>query len=112
MTPSTLMKESMDSGILQTKTVTDLSPLSLKSRVFQQPVFILKDGRKVSLRPELMSRKQVENSDYPYHVLDPTTPWYEWLCYCEICHQLDVQGQPNWNRFIRYRNYLKEVGVL
>lgn len=54
----------------------------------------------------------MENSDYPYHVLDPTTPWYEWLCYCEICYQLDVRGQPNWNRFMRYRNYLKEVGVL
>ncbi len=52
------------------------------------------------------------DSSYPYHVLDPTTPWYEWLCYCEICHQLDIQGQPNWNRFMRYRNYLKEVGVL
>ena len=54
----------------------------------------------------------MENSDYPYHVLDPTTPWYEWLCYCEICHQLNIQGQPKWQRYAAYRNYLKEVGVL
>jgi hypothetical protein len=52
------------------------------------------------------------NSDYPYHVLDPTTPWYEWLCYCEICHQLDVKDQPNIRRYMGYRNYLKSVGVL
>ena len=54
----------------------------------------------------------MENSDYPYHELDPTTPWYEWLMYCEICHQLDVPGQPKWQRYAAYRNYLKEVGVL
>ena len=51
-------------------------------------------------------------TEYPYHTLDPTTPWYEWLMYCEICHQLDVPGQPNWNRFTRYRQYLNEVGVI
>ena len=112
MMPSTLNKNDMDSGILPTKMVKDWSHLSLKSNVYQPVVSYLKDGRKVSLNPKLMSRKQVENCDYPYHVLDPTTPWYEWLCYCEICHQLDVQDQPNWNRFMRYRNYLKEVGVL
>jgi len=47
-----------------------------------------------------------------YHVLDPTTPWYEWLCYCEICYQLGVEGQPSMVRYMRYRQYLKEVGVL
>ena len=47
-----------------------------------------------------------------YHVLDPTTPWYEWLCYCEICHQLNVSNQPQIGRFIKYRAYLKEVGVI
>ena len=108
----TLSKNDMDSGIRQILKEKDWSRLSLKSHVYQQPVFILKDGRKVGLRPKHMMVKQVENSDYPYHALDPTTPWYEWICYCEICHQLDVQDQPNWNRFIRYRNYLKEVGVL
>jgi hypothetical protein len=50
--------------------------------------------------------------EFPYHVYDPTTPWYEWLMYCEICYQLNVPGQPNWNRFTRYRHYLKEVGVI
>lgn len=50
--------------------------------------------------------------EFPYHVYDPTTPWYEWLMYCEICYQLDIKGQPNWNRFTRYRQYLKEVGVI
>lgn len=47
-----------------------------------------------------------------YHVLDPTTPWYEWLCYCEICHQPQIVNQPHIGRFMRYRKYLKEVGVL
>lgn len=47
-----------------------------------------------------------------YHVLDPTTPWYEWLMYCEICNQLDIIGQPSLGRFISYRKYLKLVGVL
>lgn len=54
----------------------------------------------------------MENSDYPYHTLDPTTPWYEFLAYSEICHQLNVSGQPNIGRFLAYRRYLKEVGVL
>lgn len=47
-----------------------------------------------------------------YHVLDPTTAWYEWLCYCEICHQLNVPNQPHIGRFMKYRKYLKEVGVI
>jgi hypothetical protein len=55
----------------------------------------------------------MENSkEYPYHELDPTTSWYEWLCYCEICHQLNVPGQPSVGRFMAYRRYLKSVGVL
>ena len=55
----------------------------------------------------------MENSKkYPYHELDPTTPWYEWLMYCEICHQLNVVGQPSLGRFAAYRRYLKSVGVL
>jgi len=47
-----------------------------------------------------------------YHELDPTTPWYEFLMYCEICHQLDVKNQPNMLRYMRYQQYLKEVGLL
>lgn len=54
----------------------------------------------------------MENSDYPYHVLDPTTPWYEWLMYCEICHQLDIPGQPHWQRYKAFSNYLKSIGVI
>ena len=102
----------MDSGTQPILMEKDWSHLSLKSSVYQQPVFTLKDGRKVGLNPKLMKEQQMENSDYPYHELDPTTPWYEWLCYCEICHQLNIQGQPKWQRYAAYRNYLKEVGVL
>ena len=47
-----------------------------------------------------------------YHVLDETTPWAAWIEYCEICYQLDVPGQPSVGRFMRYRNYLKEIGIL
>jgi len=47
-----------------------------------------------------------------YHVLDPTTPWFEWLSYCECCASLGVKNQPHLGRFMRYRAYLKEVGVI
>ena len=45
------------SGTVTTKMETDWSRLSLKTRVYQAPVFILKDGRKVSLRPRFMKEK-------------------------------------------------------
>ncbi len=57
MMPSTLNKNDMDSGILPTKMVKDWSHLLLKTNVYQRPVLFLKDGRKVSLRPELMKAK-------------------------------------------------------
>ena len=45
--------------------------------------------------------------------LDPTTPWSDWLCYCEICDSLGpIPGQPSVGRFMAYRRYLKSVGVL
>lgn len=44
--------------------------------------------------------------------LDPTTPWFEFLSYCECCVSLGVKDQPSIGRFIKYRNYLKEIGVL
>ncbi len=44
--------------------------------------------------------------------LDPTTPWFEWLSYCECCVSLNVPGQPHLGRFMRYRQYLKEIGVI
>lgn len=47
-----------------------------------------------------------------YHTLDSTTPWYEFLTYAEICHQLNAPGQPHIGRFLVYRRYLKEVGIL
>jgi hypothetical protein len=45
-----------------------------------------------------------------YHVLDPTTPWFEWLSYCECCASLNIE--PRLGRFMRYREYLREVGIL
>ena len=57
-------------------------------------------------------RKNMGYYSMEHPALDPTTPWYEWLCYCEICHQLNVPNQPSVGRFMRYRNYLKEIGVL
>ena len=60
-----------------------------------------------------MKEQSVENSkEYPYHVLDPTTPWYEFLQYCEICHQLGVEDQPSVGRFYAYRRYLKFMGII
>ena len=59
-----------------------------------------------------MMEKLVENSNYPYHVLDPSTPWYEFLCYCEICHQLGVKDQPKLGRYQAYRRYLKYMGII
>lgn len=56
--------------------------------------------------------KLTDNKIYPYHELDPTTPWYEFLQYCEICHQLGVEDQPSVGRFNAYRRYLKYIGIL
>lgn len=53
-----------------------------------------------------------EKVDQKNQTLDPTTPWYEWLSYCECCYSLKVSGQPSITRFMKYRNYLKEVGLL
>lgn len=50
--------------------------------------------------------------DDVYHVLDETTPWFEWLSYCECCKSLEPPNQPHLGRFMRYRQYLKEVGVI
>lgn len=44
-----------------------------------------------------------------YHSLDPTTPWCEWLCYCEICEQLDVPNQPSVTRFLNYQKFWKTL---
>lgn len=42
-----------------------------------------------------------------YHVLDPTTPWYEWLSYLECCASLGVK--PSLSRFLRYNEYYRSV---
>ncbi len=41
------------------------------------------------------------------HVLDPTTPWYEWISYCECCKSLGFE--PSMGRFLRYHEYLRSV---
>lgn len=57
-------------------------------------------------------KNQLKSELSLYPTLDPTTPWYEWLSYCECCESLQVPGQPHLGRYMRYRSYLKEVGVL
>jgi hypothetical protein len=47
--------------------------------------------------------------DLRYHVLDPTTPWYEFLSYQECCWSLGVPVRLG--SFMRYNAYLKSVGV-
>lgn len=37
--------------------------------------------------------------------LDETTPWYEFLSYCECCRSLGVE--PSVGRFVRYQRYLE-----
>ena len=44
-----------------------------------------------------------------YHVLDSTTPWFEFLSYMEASESLSAPGHPSVTRFIRYHNYLKEI---
>jgi hypothetical protein len=55
---------------------------------------------------------QTNQKKIDYHVLDYSTSWAEFLSYVEICHQLNVPGQPSVGRFIEYCSYLKEVGVI
>jgi len=54
MMPSMLNKRSGEPGIPLIRTEKDWLHLSLKTFVYRQQDFILKGGRKVSLRPELM----------------------------------------------------------
>ena len=42
-----------------------------------------------------------------YHVLDSTTPWYEYLSYLECCVSLGVES--SLTRWIRYTNYYRSV---
>jgi hypothetical protein len=55
-------------------------------------------------------RKIIGYYDPRYSALDPTTPHYEFNSYVECCESLDVPI--HLQSFMRYRNYLKDVGVL
>ncbi len=45
--------------------------------------------------------------EQPYHVLDPMTPWYEWMSYLECCQSLNIK--PSMNGFLAYNRYYKSV---
>ena len=55
-------------------------------------------------------RKIVGYYSIDYPALDQTTPWFEFNCYVECCKSLDRPVRIG--GFMRYRNYLKEIGVL
>ena len=56
-------------------------------------------------------KRYTQTSLHP--ALDPTTPWHDWLCYCEICDSLGpISGQPSLGRFMAYQKYLKSVGIV
>ena len=42
------------------------------------------------------------------HILDSTTPWYEFLSYQECCYSLGCK--PSITRFVRYNRYYKIYG--
>ena len=58
------------------------------------------------MKQNLMMESSEEN--YRYHVLDPTTPWFEWLSYQECCCSLGVT--PSLTRFMWYNEYFKNYG--
>jgi len=47
--------------------------------------------------------------NYKHPALDPTTPHYEFLSYQECCWSL--KRPVRLSSFIRYNNYLNEIGV-
>lgn len=49
----------------------------------------------------------MENSNYRYHVLDHTTPWFEFISYILCCESLNVE--PKLSKFISYNRYYKSV---
>ena len=55
-------------------------------------------------------RKIVGDYSTQYPALDPTTPHYEFNFYVEFC---DILNRPvSIGGFMRYRAYLKEIGIL
>jgi hypothetical protein len=57
-------------------------------------------------------RKIIGDYSFVLPCHDPSTAWYEWNMYVECCNSLSIPGQPSVNRYLKYRQYLKEVGVL
>jgi len=57
-------------------------------------------------------RKNIGYYSMEFPALDPTTSWYEFNSYIECCESLGIKDQPKIGRFLRYRRYLKEVGVI
>jgi hypothetical protein len=55
-------------------------------------------------------RKIVGDYSMQYPALDPTAPWYEFLSYCRCCESLNRPVRIG--GFMRYRAYLKEIGIL
>ena len=41
---------------------------------------------------------------------DPTAPWFDFVAYCRCCESLD--RPVSIGGFMRYRAYLREVGIL
>jgi len=54
-------------------------------------------------------RKIVGYTDPKFPVLDPTTPWYEFLSYLECCNSLSIR--PSLQKFLRYNQYFKTYGT-
>ena len=55
-------------------------------------------------------QKIIGYCDRRYPALDPTTSFYEFNSYIECCKSLNVA--PSVQRFMRYQNYIKEIGVI
>jgi hypothetical protein len=72
---------------------------------------VVKDG-KFLLMIKIDFRNIIGHYSLEFPAHDSTTAWYEWNMYVECCESLNIQGQPKWQRYASYRNYLKEVGVL
>ena len=55
-------------------------------------------------------RKIVGSYNEELPAFDSTTPWFEFNCYVECCASLDRPVRIG--GFMRYRAYLKEIGIL
>jgi hypothetical protein len=51
----------------------------------------------------------VTGAEAKLETLDPTTPWYEFLSYCEACRSLNVKASVG--RFTRYQNYIRTISL-